>query len=184
MNTQLTQTSVTLPKFDYSKLERDALDALVDCETELETVLKRTHEEIGHILIRAKKIIPYGGYEIWHRSQGITDSMASRCVQAAKGTLPKSPILKLLPEKHNYTSHLNLPKNHDRTQQEIEADAFEATTKVMIYNRNHGVPVNTTWRPDGVTIGHDRKGNFVPVPDECVRETIYLLTAYADENGL
>lgn len=177
-------TTVVLPTFEYSKLDSDALNALIDCENELEAVLKRTHEEIGHILIRTKQIIPYGGYELWCQSKGITKNFAWRCVQAAKSTLPKSSKIELLPDKHHYTSHITLPKNHNRTQEQIEADAFDAATKIMIYNRRHGVPVNTTWRPDGVTIGHDRSGNFVPIPDECVRETIYLLTTYADENGL
>jgi hypothetical protein len=185
-DTQVVQTDVTLPMFDYSKLEHGALEVLIDCENELEAVLVRTHEEIGHILIRVKKMLkPLGGYELWCASQGISKTTAWRCVQAAEGKLDNERFkMKHLPNKHNYTSHIDVPKNGNRTQKEIEAQAFEACTKVMVYNRIRGVPVDTTWRPDGVIIGHDRKGNFAPVPDECIRELIQELSAYANENGL
>ena len=79
--------------FDYSQLDPDVLDAVIDQENLLEDVLKRSRVEIGNILIRVKEILPHGTFMDWYLSKGITSSSCSRCIQEAKvpnlGNLPK-----------------------------------------------------------------------------------------------
>ncbi len=42
-------------EFDYNQLDAPVLDALMDEENLLETVLKRTHKDIGEILLTSAK---------------------------------------------------------------------------------------------------------------------------------
>jgi hypothetical protein len=92
------------PTFDYSQLDADVLDALIDQENILEGVLKRSRIEIGNILLRVKEILPHGTFGPWYRSKGITKNFGWRCVQEAKGNALQRPsIFNKIPMMATYT---------------------------------------------------------------------------------
>src|SRR6266567_3567958 len=113
------------PTFDYSQLEPDMLDALVDQENMLEDVLVRSRKEIGQILIAVKKLLPYGTFESWYQSKGIRKHYAYNCMQDAQGKLnSKSSRRELL--------ELPLPQKQptiDEIVENYDLDALDASVE-------------------------------------------------------
>src|SRR5216683_1375884 len=83
--------------FDYASLDSDTRAYMQELDAELDVVLKRSSEEIGHILLKAKTRLPHGMFQPWHFSKGISQNMAWRCMQVAQGKELKSSILDDLP---------------------------------------------------------------------------------------
>lgn len=83
--------------FDYGSLDSNTRASILQLEDELDCVLKRSQEEIGHILLKAKQCLPRGQYEPWLASKGISKTTAWRCVQIAQGKEIKSFKMEHLP---------------------------------------------------------------------------------------
>lgn len=113
--------------FDYAQLKPEVFDALIDQENLLETVLIRSHQEIGEILIAVKALLPHGTFMQWYLSKGISKDMAARSIQFAEGQISQNANYDDLPapRKNNRSTSLT-PTVRQKPNDDKPSSAFRS----------------------------------------------------------